>query len=317
MSHPIRDRVHLIELPLGPTRTVNAVLIDGDPLTLVDTGLKTPESLAALERGFAEHGLKLSDLEQIVITHPHNDHFGAAAELARRSGARVIGDGAAVTAAFPESFRPNTEMRVSYFEEAGAPDEVASFWRQRRSNLSDNTEAVEMATGLADGDTVRMGGADWQVVSTPGHAETSISLYQPDARLLIAGDILIGNAGASVTLHAMPRPGRWLLQIFDSLDRLGALDAERAFPGHGPVIEDAGRVIPVRRQRAAQRLEEVAGMVRERPWSAFQLSTTIYPPPIGTNFMGLSQSIGYLEALVCQERARSELRGGVREYEPS
>src|SRR5437879_3559600 len=42
MSHPIQDRVHLIELPLGPKRTVNTVLIEGDPLTLVDTGLKTP-----------------------------------------------------------------------------------------------------------------------------------------------------------------------------------------------------------------------------------------------------------------------------------
>jgi glyoxylase-like metal-dependent hydrolase (beta-lactamase superfamily II) len=317
MSDPIRDRVHLIELPLGSTRTVNAVLIEGDPLTLVDTGLKTPESLAALERGMAARGLAIADLEQIVITHPHNDHFGAAAELARRSGARVVGDGAAVTAAFPESFRPNTEMRVAYFEEAGAPDEIASYWRQRRSNLSDNTEPVEMAAELGDGATVRMGGADWQVVSTPGHAETSISLYQPNARLLIAGDILIGHAGASVTLHAMPRPGRWLLQIFDSLDRLSGLDVERAFPGHGALIEEAGQVIPLRRQRAAQRLDEVAGMVRERPWSAFQLSTTIYPPQIGTNFMGLSQAIGYLEALVCQERARSEVRAGVREYEPS
>src|SRR5207237_833918 len=135
-----------------------------------------------------------------------------------------------------------------------------------------------MAAELRGGDTVRMGGADWQVLSTPGHAETSISLYQPESRLLIAGDILIGNAGASVTLHAMPRPGRWLLQIFDSLDRLGALDVERAYPGHGPLIEGASGVIPLRRQRAAQRLDEVGEMVRQRAWSAYQLSTTIYPP---------------------------------------
>jgi glyoxylase-like metal-dependent hydrolase (beta-lactamase superfamily II) len=162
-----------------------------------------------------------------------------------------------------------------------------------------------------------MGGLDWRVVSTPGHAATSISLFQPDARLLIAGDMLIGNAGASVTLHAMARPGRWLLDILDSLDRLAELDAVVAYPGHGPLIEDAARVIPARRARASQRLDEVGAMVRERPYAAYALSNAIYPPQVGTSFMGLSQAIGYLEALVVQERARTELRGDVREYQAS
>src|SRR5439155_1115608 len=83
------------ELPLGATRTVNAVLIEGDPLTLVDTGVRTPESLAALARAFVELGRRVEELEQIVITHPHHDHFGAAAVLADRSRARVIGHAAA------------------------------------------------------------------------------------------------------------------------------------------------------------------------------------------------------------------------------
>src|SRR5205823_3406322 len=86
-----RDSVHLIELPLGASRTVNAVLVEGDPLTLVDTGVRTPESLAALERALAARGRRIEELDQIVITHPHHDHFGAAAALAERSGAVVVG----------------------------------------------------------------------------------------------------------------------------------------------------------------------------------------------------------------------------------
>src|SRR5438093_2891631 len=99
-----RDRVHLIELPLGPRRTVNAVLVEGDPLTLVDTGVNSPESLAALESALAARGRRIADLEQIVVTHAHPDHFGAAAELVRRSGARVLADNAETLAAYPGSF---------------------------------------------------------------------------------------------------------------------------------------------------------------------------------------------------------------------
>jgi glyoxylase-like metal-dependent hydrolase (beta-lactamase superfamily II) len=312
-----RERVHLIELPLGATRTVNAVLIDGDPLTLVDTGVRTPESLLALERAFAERGRRVEDLEQIVITHPHHDHFGAAAALVARSGARVVGDGAGVTAAFPSSFEPNAQSRLGYFEEAGAPDALRRQWRERRGQFASDADPVMMDRELVDGDRVRMGGLDWRVVSTPGHAATSISLFQPEARLLIAGDMLIGNAGASVTLHAMPRPGRWLLDILDSLARLGELDVELAYPGHGPLIEDARRVIPGRRARASQRLDDVAAMLRERSHSGWTLSNEIYPPQIGATGLGLSQAIGYLEALVAQERARTELSQGVREYRAS
>jgi len=316
-GRPAGERVHLVELPLGRTRTVNAVLIEGDPLTLVDTGVRTPQSLGALERALAERGRRIEELEQIVITHPHHDHFGAAAALAARSGARVVGDGAAATAAFPASFEPNARSRLSYFEEAGAPDELRRQWRERRGQFASDADPVAMERELVDGDLLRMGGLDWRVVSTPGHAASSISLFQPEARLLIAGDMLIGNAGASVTLHAMPRPGRWLLDILESLARLAELEAEVAFPGHGPLIEDARRVIPERRARASQRLDEVGAMLRERPYGGWALSNAIYPPEVGATGLGLSQAIGYLEALVAQERARTELRDGVREYRAS
>jgi glyoxylase-like metal-dependent hydrolase (beta-lactamase superfamily II) len=304
----------LIELPLGPRRTVNVVLVDGDPLTLVDTGLRTPESLAALEGGFARVGRRIEELEQIVVTHPHNDHFGAAAELVRRSGARVVGDQPSQLAAFPASFAGNARMRLELFEESGAPAEIAARWRERVDRYLETAEPISDAQPLVEGDGVRMGGADWQVLAAPGHAATSIVLHQPEARLLIAGDILIGNAGASVTLHETDRPGRWFLQITDSLAKLGELAVDRAYPGHGPLIEDGTRVIRQRRLRALQRYAEVREMVRAEGRSSWALSTAIYPPGVGDTSLGLSQAVGYLEALVAEGEATSDAQNGVRTY---
>jgi glyoxylase-like metal-dependent hydrolase (beta-lactamase superfamily II) len=218
----IRGRVELVELPLGAAGTVNAVLVDGDPLTLVDTGVRDPASIARLEAALAARGRRLEELEQIVITHPHQDHFGAAAELVRRSGAQVLGAGGAVTASFPESFRPDTRHRTAYFAEAGAPEALRNVWQERHDAAARMGDSVVVERELGEGDVLRMGGADWRVVATPGHAADAVSLFQPRARLLITGDILIGDGSPSVTLHAMPRPGRWLLQILDSLKRLAA-----------------------------------------------------------------------------------------------
>ena len=78
---------------------------------------------------------------------------------------------------------------------------------------------------------------------------------------------------------------------------LGKLDVDRAFPGHGPLIENGSDVIRLRRKRALQRYDEVAGLVRAEPRHAWALSNAIYPPGVGDTSLGLSQSVGYLEAL--------------------
>lgn len=59
--------------PVGP---VNVYLIYGEKLTLVDTGLKNETTWRELRDGLIEKGLSLQDIEQIIITHHHNDPAG-------------------------------------------------------------------------------------------------------------------------------------------------------------------------------------------------------------------------------------------------
>jgi glyoxylase-like metal-dependent hydrolase (beta-lactamase superfamily II) len=66
---------------------VNTYLIEDEPLTLIDVGPNSGETLYALERGLAEHRRRVEDLELIVISHQHMDHFGLVHVLAERSGA--------------------------------------------------------------------------------------------------------------------------------------------------------------------------------------------------------------------------------------
>src|SRR6476659_9886164 len=78
-----------IPLPLAHVGSVNAWLLRGEPLTLIDTGPRDDAALAALEAGLREHGLRVEDLELVLLTHHHVDHVGLAAEIRRRSGAAI------------------------------------------------------------------------------------------------------------------------------------------------------------------------------------------------------------------------------------
>ena len=84
--------LHPVELPtpfaVGPI-TVYLADEPGEALTLVETGPVHPRTWAALEAGLAVLGIRPAQLERILVTHAHVDHFGLAAQLVAASGAQV------------------------------------------------------------------------------------------------------------------------------------------------------------------------------------------------------------------------------------
>src|SRR2546423_11444652 len=82
---------HVLPLPVPfSVRVVNAYLLPGDPLTLVDPGADWDETGIELDAALAAHGLRVEDVERIVLTHQHHDHVGLAHRLKERSGADVV-----------------------------------------------------------------------------------------------------------------------------------------------------------------------------------------------------------------------------------
>jgi glyoxylase-like metal-dependent hydrolase (beta-lactamase superfamily II) len=94
------------------------------------------------------------------------------------------------------------------------------------------SENIDDAMGelrtVQEGDNIKMNGARFEVLHTPGHSPGSVCYWCPDESVVFSGDLLFENGapGRADTL------GGDADALRGSLERLGSLGAERAYPGH-------------------------------------------------------------------------------------
>ena len=106
---------------------------------------------------------------------------------------------------------------------------------------------------------------------TPGHIYAHLSLWQPDQRLLFAGDLVAGQG----TILIIPPDGD-MAAYLDSLAAIQVLAPAAILPGHGPVIETPQALLQEYIDHRLMREEQVLGYVKQGYTTADQIAAQIY-----------------------------------------
>ena len=248
----------------------------GDGIVLFDCGLHEPGSLTQLQRAMAQVGLALADVRLLVCTHAHADHYGQAASVVDASGCELwmhpadehmraaIGDKEALLA-----------RRFEVARQSGVPIEPLREWSQSaRERGSGIARLAEPDSELADGIVVQTDVGPWTVVETPGHAPSHVCLHQPDRRLLVSGDHLLGRVSLYFDYGWTPDP---VGEFLSSLDKVEALDARLCLSGHGRTFADVRAHVNANRALVGERLERVRSAVaRHGPITAYDVVPLLY-----------------------------------------
>ena len=303
---------------VGP---VNAYLAEG---TVVDPGPDSEQSWSALLEALDEADRTPTDVERVVITHPHPDHFGLAKRL-RDAGATVVASPRAAT--IMGDFEGHFEHERAYFTPLltrwGLDEDTAETVTGLPESYLHFAPSVETDREVADGDTLTLDGTEVAVEETSGHAESELLLrYDADGEhRAIVGDHVLPDITPNPLLQAPIEPEdarpRVLPGYNDSLDALAAEPIDRMLPGHRePITDPAGRIAEIR-EAHEERTENVADLV-DGPTTPVEVMTGLFGDlPATEIFSGMSEAVGHLDVLESRDRVTRSERGGVVVYEPT
>ena len=282
-----------------------AIAAGGD-IVLVDCGMRARGSLHNLEQALAQCGLRIEHVRVWLCTHAHIDHCGQAGAVLERARCELWMHPAHGHLIEMREDRERAVLeRLEIGRSGGVPDQVLESWLQTRAGELRGIDRWPIPhRPLVVGVELQTDVGPWQVVETPGHAPSHVCLFQPERRLLISGDHLMGKVSLYFDYGYSPDPAGEFLRL---LNRVEALDARLGLSGHGRTFVDVAGRIAANRELVGDQLRAVTGCLQDgEPLSAFEVVRTLYDGPLSPLNVTwwMNTTLCYLTHLEVQERVR-------------
>lgn len=299
---------------------VNAYVVKGDALSIVDVGTRTPEAYEALRLGLKQLGYTFKDIEQVILTHHHPDHAGWVDAF---DNAEVLGH------AYNDFWLKRDQAFFDYHDafykacliEEGVPEQYLS-WVERMKRPIAFMGERPLTQILTEGDDLP-GHPGWKVMETLGHAQSHLAFWHEQQQTLIGGDLLLEKVSSNPLIEPPMDKGsarpKSLLQYNASLERLLTLPIKIVYGGHGNEVHGVHELVTERLQHQKERAMKVFEMVKEQPKTIYELTTELFPVAHKKELgLTLSETIGQVDYLMAAQLfTEKEAENGVLYYAQS
>lgn len=304
-------RIERIEIPTpssdGP---VNVFVLKGDALILIDTGPITRPGLELLKRGLRRMGAQVKNIDAVLLTRAHMDHFGMGSVLADRCNAVMCGHAAdrELMEDFPSAWLRRLGLIGSYAEKNGFP--AALFRRVSGMDRAALTcaRSLTLDVPVQDGQQIDFGNIRLRVMHTPGPSIGSVCYFETRLRTLFSGDVALPRPPPSVYFNGWaPARKGGLGAYLASLHRLTSVAARQICPGHNRAVLRLKSLSTMLERGARVTQRKVLRALRQAPGTAFSISKQIDPAArVGDLWNSFARTLGTLEQLQRRLSVRAE-----------
>jgi glyoxylase-like metal-dependent hydrolase (beta-lactamase superfamily II) len=266
----VKSGLYQIRLPI-PIRSLGYVFVyfikNGDHSLLIDTGWPSDECFDALKESLGEIGSRPNQIDQIVVSHLHPDHFGLAEQLKEMNrDSKLImhqADASLILERY-EDYQGFTRELHEWLAVHGAPNDELKAMIDASSEMLNFFRPPKPNVIVSGGERLNVG-KDWsfEVVPTPGHTIGTICLYERNgSKILFSGDHILPTITPNVSLGPFYR-GDPLGDYLNSLETVDRLEVETVLPSHEYIFSDLRKRVQEIKKHHEQRLNECLSVLED------------------------------------------------------
>ena len=269
MTEEILPDLYRIKIPLpeSPLKYLNSYVVKSHDRNLViDTGFNRKECLDAMNNGLREINVDLADCD-FFITHLHADHFGLISRLAVETSKIYFSRPDKEIIESWEGFEP----MIEYAGKNGFPENELRTALHQHPGYKYGSEWIPDLSILGDGEKITVGDYNFECIETPGHTLGHICLYEPEKKILIAGDHILQDITPNIQCWSDKENP--LEKYLASLDKVYKLDVGLVLPGHRRLFKEHRARIDELKRHHERRAEEILDILKKGSGSAFDVAS--------------------------------------------
>jgi len=313
MIEEVGTDLYKIEIPLprNPLKALNSYAIKSPERNLIiDTGWNQQECMDAMQAGLKELEIDIRKTD-FFITHLHTDHLGLVSNL--------VTDTSTIYFNQPEADRLKAGIvlddLMNFARLNGFPEKELQRIPHTHPGFKFRSKGPLSFHILKEGDTLRVSDYVFNCVETPGHSKGHMCLYEPNKKILVAGDHILGDITPTISLLS----DDWnpLKEYLESLDKVYQLDIELVLPGHREVFRNPKERIQELKDHHQKRLDEIIAILGKGRKNAFQVASRMtwditYDSwdlfPVSQKWFATGEAISHLKYLEEKGVIRKEMR---------
>lgn len=316
--------VFRITLPLPGRRPgpVNVYLFKGSQNTLIDTGMV--QTAGILKKALREHGLGFADIDRIIVTHGHPDHYGAARKIVKAGRAKVAAHTEDVIA-IEKGMEVSSRRYRNFLKMMGVPLSTTVLLGMLFIVFRQMAENCRVDMIMREGDEMDLGRYRAKVICTPGHSKGSVCLFLENEKILFSGDTIIEHItpNAFIMLDEKEKlPVRSSQnEFYESLGRIKQLAPRMICSAHGKDVSDVNQIIAGYEKAFAERQGHVLSLVRSGEKNIYRIARKLFPEIGGLRlpleiFLSISEVYTNIQVLQKEGRISLNIVGGMLEVTP-
>ncbi len=256
-----------VPIPNNPLRYVNVYTLELDHgVAIVDAGWNHDEAWAALLAGLTQLGGSIDDVQAVLVTHFHPDHYGLAGRVREASGAWIGLHPA--DAAMLEARHVDVDAVLAalcdLLTDSGVPADKLPDVELAAGIMRGNAAMAKPDVMFEDGTRIELPGWSLRTIWTPGHSPGHVCFHDDERRLLLSGDHVLPRITPNVAVHSR-RDVNPLGDFMASLLKVRDVDAEEVLPAHEYRFAGLDRRVDDLIAHHAERLDEIEARVVAEP----------------------------------------------------